>query len=438
MTGAGATVCSPNQVMVARLQARGFAANVPLLLRARGDLDRDTLREALQMVVDRHAILRATFEFDGDLLMQKPDRPCAVVMKWEDLADLPDPLTEAQAAIRRTCREVFDSNEAIRLRPFVYRLGVQDHLIAVVFDHLAADGMSLATVIAEWRAFYQAIEAGTPPTVSGLAQQYSAFATWQRDWLHSIHAERHRVWWTNQLRDLPGSAVMGVRSGGPFVARAIAFDLGATVSRQISTLCVRHRVTPFMALLAAYLPLVGSLVSERTVLIATVRANRSREDFRGTVGHFANLTPLRLMLDPNSSADQLIEDVASVCRSSYAHDELPFLELAAIASHVGLPASALAEFSINFVPFPTEPVAWSSGLYLSQLWGFLDQEPLATGRLALFVRQEGDRLGGALIYDPRTIGSDWAEAFPGRLAALTAMLSRSPAPSVGDLLSIGV
>jgi hypothetical protein len=191
-----------------------------------------------------------------------------------------------------------------------------------------------------------------------------------------------------------------------------------------------------MGVLSAYTLLLAALSGEGEILVATVRANRRRESSQSTIGQFANLIPLLMIVDPTQSGEAFLRVTGETCRATYAHDALPFLDIANIAwTRLGLPPSALAEFSINFVPFGSEPTIWNSGLRMSQMWGLLDDAPLATSRLALFVRQQSPAIGGTLIFDPGTVDASWVEAFPGRLRTLISALATKPAASVEALLA---
>jgi hypothetical protein len=170
-------VCSLNQQMVARLQAQGYVANLPLLLRASGALDLDILADALQIVLDRHEILRSLFAVVGSTLMQGAPSPCPADLKFRNLAEDEDPVTAARAACAELCRMPFALDTARRLVVAAFRLGERDHMIAACADHLAADGMSLGTLGMEWRASYQSIEWGVPPQLLMNPPQYRTFSS---------------------------------------------------------------------------------------------------------------------------------------------------------------------------------------------------------------------------------------------------------------------
>jgi non-ribosomal peptide synthetase component F len=215
----------------------------------------------------------------------------------------------------------------------------------------------------------------------------------------------------------------------------MTFEIDSSVTQRLWAFCVKFRIKPFVAVLACYAPLLFASTGERDLIIGTVRANRRRPDTGMMVGHFANLIPLRLRLDPERQLGDWVRDVAAVCTAAHARDELPFLDLAAAAwRQLRLPASRLAEFSINFVPFAGEPVIWDSDLRMAQVWGLFGDKPLATSRVTLFIRQQQSGLGGTLVYDRTTIDPGCAASFAARFAGLVERIAGGSAGTVASAL----
>jgi hypothetical protein len=432
MSGGGSVPCTLNQVMVAGLQAKGYVANIPFLLRARGELRIDMLQDALQIIVDRHAVLRARFSQRGDALVYTPVPGVGIGLPVTDLTAAADPLSAALRELVEDGQRPFAFGDLPRLRARVFRLGADDHLVAIIFDHLAADGVSLGVVAAEWRSLYQAIVAGLPFEFPPIAPQYQEFALWQQAWLKSEEARQQRQAWLAALAGFPA------RDGAatPYFADILSFELQRDIARRLSAACVRYRIKPFVAMLVSQALLLSAATGERDLIIATVRANRRRPGTAAMVGHFANLIPLPIRVDPGRGLGHLIRDAAASCAAAYARDEVPFLDIAAAAWHQRkLPAARLAEFTINFVPFPGAPVLWGNALRMEQIWGLYAKRPLATSRLTLFVRQQGSEFGGTLIYDRRSIDPEWAVAFSARLSRVITGLADRSVPTVADLLS---
>ena len=419
--------------MVAALQARDFVFNVPCLLRAAGALRVDVLRDALQVVIERHEILRSRFVRSGEALFQEPAVSVEIVVPLTDVSDAPVPLEAALTEIAVDCRLPFELGQVPRLRTNVFRLAETDHIVSIIVDHLAVDGASLGIVMGELRCLYQAIDAGTPHGFSGPAPQYRDFALGQRAWLQGAEAAAQRAYWRDHLADLPS---LGEDRSAPVLHETVEFALAAETTASLASLCVRHKVTPFMALLAVYAPLLAAATGQWDLVVGTVRANRRHSLAEGTVGHCANLIPLRLSIDPDGSWRRLFSCVGEICRAGSAREALPFAEIATVAwAQRGLRGARLTEFTINFIPFPGGPVSWGDGLSMAQLWGLLVQELPATSRASLFVRQQGAELGGTLLFDPGSIDRAWARALPERLACVIARAASAPDRSVGETVS---
>jgi hypothetical protein len=359
--------CTANQMMVARLQAKGYVSNVPLLLRATGQLRPDILGEALQLIVDRHEVLRSMFTGSGDALAQTPVADVRIgPLPIADMSHHRDPLAAALDAIGADGKCPFDMSVPSRMRAKLFRLGPDDHLVSLLIDHLAADGLSLGIVTAEWRSFYQALVAGTPFDVPPIAPQYRDFAFWQRAWLKGSEAEQLRETW---LAGLDGVEPQPAVATAPYTAELLSFQLDAGAARCLSSICVRHRVKPFVGVLACYAALLSVGTGENDLIIGTVRANRRRPDTQEMVGHFANLVPLRILLHRGATVEKLFHDLTGIATDAYARDALPFLDLASATWRArGIPGSQLADIAINFVPFPDQPVPWSGELRMEQIW----------------------------------------------------------------------
>jgi arthrofactin-type cyclic lipopeptide synthetase C len=427
--------CTANQMMVARLQAKGYVSNVPLLLRATGQLRQDSLREALQLIVDRHEVLRSVFTGSGDTLTQTPVEGVGIgPLPIMDMSHVADPMAAALDEVGADGQHPFDMTGPSRLRARLFRLGPDEYLVSLLIDHLAADGLSLGIITAEWRSFYQSLVAGTPFEIPAIAPQYRDFAHWQRDWLKGSEAEQLRTDWLNGLDGMEAQAT--VAAAAPYTAQLLSFQLDAGAARHLSALCVKHRIKPFAGVLACYAALLSVGTGEYDLIIGTVRANRRRPDTPQMVGHFANLVPLRTRVHRGWPVEKLLHDFAAVTAAAYARDGLPFADLASATWRArGIPASQLAEIAINFVPFPDQPVPWGGELRMEQLWRQFGDRPPATGRITLFVRYQQSALGGVLMYDPRTIDPAWADRFPEMLTVALRRLADGSAQTVEDMLA---
>src|SRR6185436_10480572 len=78
----------------------------------------------------------------------------------------------------------------------------REHLLLVVLHHIVADAWSIAVLLRDLKAFYDA-EAGLPAPLPELPVQYADFAVWQRGWLAGEVLARQLAWWRPRLAGAP-------------------------------------------------------------------------------------------------------------------------------------------------------------------------------------------------------------------------------------------
>jgi len=226
-------------------------------LRLRGPLDSTVLRQSLEAIVRRHEPLRTLFTaFDG--------RPAQVILDsaevdWEeeDLRHVAAARRE-EAARRRLEEEVrrpFDLQRERPMRARLLRIGDEDHLLALVFHHVAVDGGSLSVFLDELAALYPALRAGTPVSLPEVRTPYSDIAALQHRQDPS-RMEADLAYWRRKLEnattvldwpaDRPRPAAPTFRGG-----RA-TFRFSPERSAALKETARREGVTPYMALLAGF------------------------------------------------------------------------------------------------------------------------------------------------------------------------------------------
>ncbi|MGW7412699.1 amino acid adenylation domain-containing protein, partial [Streptomyces sp. NPDC054863] len=141
------------------------AYNMRVVLRLRGPLDLASLRDALADLTARHEVLRTVYP-DTDGL------PHQVVLAAERArpALVRTPVDEAglTAALERIVREPFDLAAGLPLRAGLLALGEEDHVLALVIHHIAADGWSFGPLAADLSAAYRRRLAGLEPDLAPL------------------------------------------------------------------------------------------------------------------------------------------------------------------------------------------------------------------------------------------------------------------------------
>src|ERR1044071_7356494 len=150
--------------------------------RLEGRLDVAVMQRAINEIVRRHEILRATFTvIDG--------RPVMVIapqlqlpLQVEDLTSLPanERLQEAMRRVNLVSGKAFDLSRGPLVRVGLLRLDEQDHVLYLNLHHLITDRWSAALVEEELAVLYDAFSKGEPSPLAEMPIQFPDFAAWQQ------------------------------------------------------------------------------------------------------------------------------------------------------------------------------------------------------------------------------------------------------------------
>jgi hypothetical protein len=207
----------------------------------------------------------------------------------------------------------------------------------VTLHHMISDGWSLGVLVQELGILYGAFAAGELSPLPALPIQYADFAYWQRQWRQNAIMEEQLTYWQQQLRpplpvlELPTdhsrrceNSLHTARQHVVF-PKALCDALARFASRQHSTL--------FTMLLAAFKMLLYSYTGQHDLRVATFSANRHRWETERLIGLVANTVILRTDLSGDPTCEEVLHRVQATTLAAYAHQDLPFEELAQILEH---------------------------------------------------------------------------------------------------------
>src|SRR5947207_9622173 len=191
--------------------------NISLALRLSGLLDISALESSLRALVQRHEVLRTTFEerLGSAVQVIKPQLsiqiPVIDLSGWQGLAgdDLVSKLVRLEA------QRPFDLSRGPLLRISLLRLNgacgrgqaptlqaPQEHVLLLALHHIVTDACSLGVRMREWMTLYQAHTSRQAPALPALPIQYADYTLWQREWLQDEVLEAQMAYWRKQLADV--------------------------------------------------------------------------------------------------------------------------------------------------------------------------------------------------------------------------------------------
>ncbi|MEO3811638.1 amino acid adenylation domain-containing protein [Sphaerisporangium sp. B11E5] len=323
----------------------GVAYNVPLHTRVRGPLDVAALTGALHDLLERHETLRTLIrEADGEPFQHVLDPseaarlltvehvrpgepPCAVA------GHVREPGEDTRDIARRAARRRFDLAAELPIRVTVVEEGPSDHLLVVVFHHIAADGWSMRPMARDLAEAYRARVNGAVPDRHPLPLRYTDHTLWQHELLGpedapTEQAARQLAYWRAALDGMPHQLTLPLDRPRPATPShdggAVELTLDPAVHAALRRTAREHDVTPFMVVQAALAVVLHRLGAGTDIPLGTVVAGRTDEQLDDLVGFFVNTLVLRTDVSGDPSFTDLLHRVRHTDLAAFDHQDLPF------------------------------------------------------------------------------------------------------------------
>ncbi|CCH30551.1 non-ribosomal peptide synthetase [Actinosynnema sp. NPDC047251] len=307
--------------------------NVPMAVRLNGDLDVPALRGALRDLVARHEVLRSVFPDVGGEPYQR------VVEVPADYPALPLtrlPEAELPAVLTAEADRGFDLAAEPVVRAHLYGVAPAEHVLLLVFHHIAFDGWSIAPMVADLATAYRARVAGRRPDWVPLEVQYADYALWQRELLGDEHDPEsllsHQLgYWTKALAGVPEELDLPTDFARPAVAEytgdELRFEVDAELYQAVVTLARDSGASVFMVFQAALSALLTKLGAGTDIPLGTPTAGRTDDELAGLIGFFVNTLVLRTDTGGDPTFQELLHRVRDTNLAAYQHQDVPFEHL---------------------------------------------------------------------------------------------------------------
>ena len=335
-------------------------------------LDVGLLRRSVASIIERHEILRTTFEMRDAQLVQIVRTHLDPSVRMVEAESIEAARTIAEGERRLP----FDLEHGPLLRVLAIRLAAARWILVVGMHHIVCDGWSMGLFFGELTAAYGALLRGERPPTLAPAIQYADWATWEREWLVGERLDRQLSYWRRQLSAAPTLEIPTDRPR-PAVLEYRGAETSTMIGRQaadrLRALCSEESATPFMALVATFAAVLARWSGQHDVVIGTPTAGRPRPELESLIGFFVNSLALRVDCSGNPTFRELVRRTRDVCLGAYAHQDIPF-EL--LIDRLGVDRDAsrnpLFQVTIQLTNTPTTTASTSTFMELERATAIFD------------------------------------------------------------------
>lgn len=306
--------------------------NIAVRWEIRGRFSDAHLQDAIQLVVDRHEILRTRFIVTEGELFQEVVAHVGFRLGLVDLRAVKPAEHDARVAAmaRELAARPFDLTQPCALRMTLVRLSADRAAILIAAHHIVFDGFSIGVLGDEIGRIMQGFAERRQPDLPEIDLHYGDYALWERELEVSGALEEDGAFWDSQLRgapyfeldpDLPRPAqrsTSGATLVHPFPpdfdSRMAAFN--------------RQEGISFFTLGAAALSAALHRWTGKTdILFATPVAGRTDVALEKLIGVFINSLVLRIGADPEATLRDHVARVSAHVKDALLHQDYPFEKL---------------------------------------------------------------------------------------------------------------
>jgi len=296
---------SPQQRHFCGLHNDAANALAHVAVRLEGPLDVARLKQALKRVVERHEILRTTFQrssgmkFPFQIVNAKTDK------RWEEL-DFRKLCSSEQDA--RIADALSDNNKMTLeqmqiLRASLLALGSERHVLILSLPALCADHVTLNNLVGEVCANYSGDELGGAEPL-----QYADYSEWQNDLLQKNDEESQAgksFWQQHDFSAIPQLVLPFERKPEPnavFRREAVPVRSGEALAK----IDAASGGDAESFLLACWQVLLWRITGQPEIVVGYVSDGRSHEELSGAMGRFAKSLPLHANFEQEPSLMQVM------------------------------------------------------------------------------------------------------------------------------------
>lgn len=290
--------------------------NIPSGIIMEGSLNVGRLEKAIQLLINRHEVLRTSFEMVNNEPVQKISSKINFKLKSQKI-DEKHLNEKVQDFI-----QPFDLQVAPLLRANLIEITEQKHILLLDIHHIISDGTSIDILLKELFKLYNGED------LPVLQVQYKDYSVWQKNQINTEKMlEKGEIWLKTFADEI---SVLELPTDNPrpliqdFRGDVLEFRINATITKRLKQLVKDTGTTLYISLLAAYNVLLYKYTNKTDIIVGSPIIGRSHPDVQKVLGMFVNTLALRNQPEGEKRFIQFLKEVKVQTLKAYDNQDYPF------------------------------------------------------------------------------------------------------------------
>ncbi|MDA0345760.1 MAG: condensation domain-containing protein, partial [Proteobacteria bacterium] len=293
-------------------------------------LEPNLLEQALQIVSDRHEILRTVFSKINNTLVQVVHEKVKVDIEVLSYSgDLEENKQQISDLLKQQKLHHFDLKKGPLYELKLINMA-QSQLIILDIHHAICDGVAASFFMNELMTNYKLLEQGNKAFPSSTTQ-YAHFVLEQFK-INAKSESKELAWWQEKLKNAPlqchipydykSHSKLQIYGGVAYIR------FSENERSDIREFCQENHISLTLFILSSLYVVLHLWTREDDIIIGSTLNQRNRLEYEDLIGDFINLIPLRLCLTTETTGRELLALVKSVFTEVSAHQKITFNKLA--------------------------------------------------------------------------------------------------------------
>ncbi|NER94970.1 MAG: amino acid adenylation domain-containing protein [Symploca sp. SIO1B1] len=278
-----------------KLNPKGLADKISLAIRSKSLVDPQTVKNTLQILTERHSLLRSTyFEQDGNLISDIREN---IELDWEEIDASSWSSEELKEQLSIRLKLPFNLEKSGVFRACLFRISATENILLLTLHQIAGDRESLLILVDEFVTLYESKNNNIESDLIPLKTAYKNYIDQELEFLNSSAGKQASDYWQKKLGgelpilELPtSSARPSIRT---YNGKTIKSTIGSELSQKIQQLAKTLEVKPEEIILAVFKVLLYRYTGEEDILVGLLQSRENKPVIEGVVGNFTHVNVVR-------------------------------------------------------------------------------------------------------------------------------------------------
>lgn len=282
-----------------------------------GKLDKIKVESAINQIIDRHEILRSTFELINSEIVQKVKDKYYIKLKYNK--------TNNEKNLKQIIEEFvspFDIEKLPLLHVEITSLQDDKHLLLLDAHHIVTDGVSFRILLNEFFALYN------NQKLEPLPIQYKDYCCWENKRFNQLEMKNQERYWEEQFKILPEPLDMPLDrprlEKRLYTGKQIKVIIPKDNIEKVKEVFDSKGMTLNMGLYSIYILTLYYYTGQTDITCGVIAANRYHPDLKELIGIFINFLPIRNLIDIEMTVSEFLMVERKNQLDAYNNSQYPF------------------------------------------------------------------------------------------------------------------